>query len=111
MKKMFLMSLVLSVMAVGSAMANDNSVDRGPKKRVVVVVNPGNMGPDFMCGDCHRHDFDRPKPRKGDCRPGKGCDWKKRPNCDKHPKPGAHDNNRPPKPPKGPEKGHKPGRK
>lgn len=110
MKRMFLMTLMLSVIAVGSVMANDNSVDRGPKKKVIVTINPCNIGPSYVCGDCHHHVFGKPKPHKMDCHHGKRHDWRDDHKHDKRPHVGPHNNNRPPKWNNGHDKGNRPNR-
>lgn len=54
MKKIMMMTLVLSVMAMGSAMANDNSADRKPKKRALppmTILMPPPPG--HHCGECN----------------------------------------------------------
>lgn len=60
MKRMMLMTIVLSMMAVGGAKANNLSNDRGPKKRVTVVTISADPifnllfgGPHHDC--CHHH--------------------------------------------------------
>ena len=111
MKRMFLMTLVLSVMAMGSAVANDAVSNRGPRKnRVVVVVKPGEILHDiFCCG--HHHDCVRPVPPRRDCHHNKGFDWRDDHNRGKRPSHVPHGNNRPPKGPGAPDKGHKPGKR
>lgn len=65
MKRMILMTLVLSVMAVGSASANDAVNDRGPKKRGVVVTVCADPLLDLIFGnphhDCCHHHMHKPK--------------------------------------------------
>lgn len=68
MKKMMVLSLVFSVMALGTAMANDaNAMANGKPKNVYVSINVPLMG--------HMHGNDRPcpppPPHKCDCNHGK----------------------------------------
>lgn len=109
MKRMFLMTLVLSVMAMGSAMANDGSVNRGPKKsKVVIVVKPGEIAHNIFCGGPH-HDCNKRAPYYNDCRHDKrSCDWSKN-RPEKRPNRKPHGNNHPPKWDGRHGKDHKPG--
>lgn len=112
MKRMFLMTLVLSVMAMGSAMANDGSANRGPikKNNIVFVVNPGEIIHGLLCGDCH-HDCHKFNPHNKGCdhrHNNRGCGWNKGHDHGKHPAHGPHNNNRSPKRGHGHNNGPKP---
>ena len=65
MKRMILMILALSVMAVGSVSANDAVENRGPKKRGVVVTVCADPLFDLIFGnhhhDCCHHHMHKPK--------------------------------------------------
>ncbi len=80
MKKFMMLTLVLSVMAMGSAMANDNCADKKPKKRdlppMSLLVPP--PPPVHHCCDCNialhhkcdKGDMHRPKGVHFDCNHG-----------------------------------------
>ena len=112
MKRMFLMTLVLSVIAMGSAMANDNSSAKRPKKSNVVVVVDSHHGVPCNCRPCDCHKFDPcHKPYNHHHNNNKGCEWNKGHNPGKHPgcEPNFNgNNNRPPKMNGGPGKATKP---
>ena len=55
MKRMILMTLALSIMAVGSVSANDSAESRGPKKRGVVVTICADPIVNMIVGN-HHHD-------------------------------------------------------
>lgn len=60
MKRMILMTLALSIMAVGSVSANDSAESRGPKKRGVVVTICADPIVNMIVGNhhhncCHHH--------------------------------------------------------
>lgn len=60
MKKMLVLTLMLSAMAVGSAMANDVNVAEpgGPKKVNVNIVVPPHHG--VVCCDAHHRPYHKP---------------------------------------------------
>lgn len=63
---MMVLSLVFSVMALGTAMANDaNAMVDGKPKNVYVSINVPPMG------HCNGHDRHCPPPHKHDCHHGK----------------------------------------
>ena len=104
------MTLVLSVMAMGSAMANDNSAAKRPKKGdVVFVVTPHHSVPCNCYHDCHKFD-----PHHKACNHNhnhkKGCEWGKNHKSVNHPvgRPNFNNNNRPPMRGDGPNNGPKP---
>lgn len=73
MKRMILMTLALTIMAAGSAKANDAVDNRGPKKRgVVVTISPDPLlnlilgGAHHDCCHSHMHK-PKPHPHHGKC--------------------------------------------